>query len=318
MICDDDFIRGLPKAELHLHLEGSLEPDLLFQLAARNGVEIGYDTVESLRAAYSFESLQDFLDCRRRFELRYLERLPWPALESEPAAEHERQLELGARFHLLVQQHLLGISEKRLSEMAEKLALSDWWENYLLHGPADLPAQRYSEHLLSAPLAGHRLVAKYDLLAIEPGERAVIVDWKTGRSPLNRAWLAARLQTLVYPYLLVEAGTHLNGGQPIPPSQVEMVYWSAAHPQDPVRFGYDPAAHAEAGERLEELLDQIAALDQDDFSLTEDLRHCRFCRYRSLCDRGDAAGSFEEMEAGSEGDDPAVDFDLEQVAEIEF
>ncbi|MBB3064564.1 adenosine deaminase [Limibacillus halophilus] len=62
MICDDDFIRGLPKAELHLHLEGSLEPDLLFQLAARNGVEIGYDTVESLRAAYSFESLQDFLD----------------------------------------------------------------------------------------------------------------------------------------------------------------------------------------------------------------------------------------------------------------
>ncbi len=62
MIGDDDFIRGLPKAELHLHLEGSLEPDLLFQLAARNGVEIGYDTVESLRAAYSFESLQDFLD----------------------------------------------------------------------------------------------------------------------------------------------------------------------------------------------------------------------------------------------------------------
>lgn len=62
MISDDDFIQGLPKAELHLHLEGSLEPDLLFHLATRNGVEIGYDSVESLRAAYSFESLQDFLD----------------------------------------------------------------------------------------------------------------------------------------------------------------------------------------------------------------------------------------------------------------
>ncbi|WP_313433742.1 adenosine deaminase [Novosphingobium sp.] len=58
----DTFIAGLPKAELHLHIEGSLEPELMFALAARNGVSIPFATVEDVRAAYDFSSLQDFLD----------------------------------------------------------------------------------------------------------------------------------------------------------------------------------------------------------------------------------------------------------------
>jgi len=55
-------IDRLPKAELHLHIEGSLEPELLFALAARNGVAIPFDSVEAVRAAYDFGNLQDFLD----------------------------------------------------------------------------------------------------------------------------------------------------------------------------------------------------------------------------------------------------------------
>jgi adenosine deaminase len=56
------FIAGLPKAELHMHIEGSLEPELLFALAERNQVEIPFKSVEEVRAAYSFSNLQDFLD----------------------------------------------------------------------------------------------------------------------------------------------------------------------------------------------------------------------------------------------------------------
>ncbi|HEX9955073.1 MAG TPA: adenosine deaminase [Allosphingosinicella sp.] len=56
------FIAGLPKAELHMHIEGSLEPELMFALAKRNGVAIPYASVEEVRAAYSFSNLQDFLD----------------------------------------------------------------------------------------------------------------------------------------------------------------------------------------------------------------------------------------------------------------
>lgn len=55
-------IDRLPKAELHLHIEGSLEPEMLFALAARNGISIPFTSVEAVRKAYSFSNLQDFLD----------------------------------------------------------------------------------------------------------------------------------------------------------------------------------------------------------------------------------------------------------------
>ncbi|MBB6255089.1 adenosine deaminase [Nitrospirillum iridis] len=57
-----DFIRGLPKAELHLHIEGSLEPEQMFEFARRNRVALPFRTVEEVRAAYAFTNLQDFLD----------------------------------------------------------------------------------------------------------------------------------------------------------------------------------------------------------------------------------------------------------------
>ena len=55
-------IKDLPKAELHIHIEGSLEPEMMFDLARRNGVTLPYADVESIRAAYDFDCLQDFLD----------------------------------------------------------------------------------------------------------------------------------------------------------------------------------------------------------------------------------------------------------------
>lgn len=58
----EQFVAGLPKAELHVHLEGSIEPDLFLRLARRNGVDLRWTTEEELRAAYNFDDLQDFLN----------------------------------------------------------------------------------------------------------------------------------------------------------------------------------------------------------------------------------------------------------------
>ncbi len=62
MIDAGEFIGGLPKAELHMHLEGSIEPAMMFELARRNGVALRWPDVASLRAAYRFDNLQGFLD----------------------------------------------------------------------------------------------------------------------------------------------------------------------------------------------------------------------------------------------------------------
>ena len=57
-----EFVKGLPKAELHVHIEGTLEPDLMLALGERNGVQLSYSNVSEVEAAYEFTNLQSFLD----------------------------------------------------------------------------------------------------------------------------------------------------------------------------------------------------------------------------------------------------------------
>jgi len=59
---EEELIRGLPKAELHVHIEGTLEPELAFQLAEKHGITLPYATIDELRGAYRFADLQSFLD----------------------------------------------------------------------------------------------------------------------------------------------------------------------------------------------------------------------------------------------------------------
>lgn len=57
-----DWLNNLPKVELHLHIEGSLEPELMFKLAQSNNISLPFDSVAQVRQAYAFSNLQDFLD----------------------------------------------------------------------------------------------------------------------------------------------------------------------------------------------------------------------------------------------------------------
>ena len=274
---------------------------------------------------FTQSSLQDYTDCKRRFQLRYLDRLSWPALETEPALVHERYMQLGARFHQLVQQHQLSLPAERLTRLVTDPDLSRWWDNYLAHAPTDLPAKRLTETVLTAPLKGHRLLAKYDLLAVEPG-RAVIVDWKTSQPGIKRPkreTLLKRLQTRVYRFLVVEAGAHLNGGDPgkpeVPfqPEQVEMIYWFAEHPDQPHHFPYSQAEYETDRDFLTQLIEEIQSLEPHQFPLTPNEKRCTYCPYRSLCDRGVEAGDFGEWESDLD-ERGNLDIDLEQIAEIEF
>ena len=273
---------------------------------------------------FSQASLQDFVDCPRRFQLRYVLRVAWPAAAAEPIEEHELRMLLGQAFHRMVQQQLVGIPEARLGAMATDPDLERWWRNFCVYRPADvLPADvsnRYPEVTLTAALADHRLIAKYDLVVVQHGVRAIILDWKTSPVRTKPAVLKARLQTRVYRYLLVQSGSYFNDGQSLEPAQVEMIYWFAEHPESPVRLPYDDKQYQADEAYLTGLIEQIKGMDDDAFAPTDDEKRCRFCPYRSYCNRGVAAGDMDEDEIDVDTDDTGLDldFDFEQIAEIAF
>ncbi len=276
-------------------------------------------------SALSQSSLQDYMDCARRFQLRYVNRLAYPAIESEPALENEQHQREGEFFHRLAQQYLIGIPSEQVSRLANTPNLQRWWENFSnakdLLGLENLTGL-YPEATLSAPLGNFRLLAKYDLIALKEN-KAVIYDWKTYRKRPRNEWLAARMQTRVYRALLVHAGAHFNGGTPFEPEQIEMVYWFAEYPNDPARFAYTSAQYKRDWDLLLKLADEIhnaLRQAQDDASLyplTDDATRCLYCPYRSYCERGVRAGDADQAKLETEADE-LFDVNFEQIGEIAF
>jgi hypothetical protein len=110
-----------------------------------------------------------------------------------------------------------------------------------------------------------------------------------------------------------------GGWGPFQPEQVEMTYWFANFPQDPERFPYDADQYEADGAYLASLIEEIKTLGDDDFPLTAQDRRCRYCPYRSLCQRGVKAGALDEAEDEPEqSDDFDIALDFEQIAEIEY
>lgn len=264
--------------------------------------------------ALSQSSLQDYADCPRRFKLRYLDGLDYPAMESEPALENEKSLEEGEIFHRLVQRALLGMDAARLVRLAGSENLKRWWQNWLDHKPDLNGYTIYPEFSLTAPLGSQRLVAKYDLIALRDGQ-AMIFDWKTSRRRPSTERLAARWQTRVYLALLARSAGTLNDGKPIPPEQIRMAYWFADFPTEPASFSYSTAQFKRDWDVLLKLAEEIPSAS--DYPMTEDLQKCSYCVYRSYCDRGRTAGqgSAAEIEPDT---GKFFDVDFEQIGEIAF
>ena len=145
----------------------------------------------------SQSSLQDYNDCPRRFELRYLQHLAYPAIETEPALENEKHQREGEYFHRLVQQYFIGLPEEQIAKLANTENLKRWWDHFInnkdLTELKNLQTVR-TEVTLSAPLGSFRLVAKFDLIASDGG-KFHIYDWKTYRKRPKSEFLAARWQT---------------------------------------------------------------------------------------------------------------------------
>lgn len=276
----------------------------------------------TLPAPFPFNqsNLQDYRTCARRFALRYLRHLNWPAVETGPIQEAERRMQLGSDFHRLVHQHVLGMPLERLQALAEENPylpeLADMWRAYLAHRPpllSDPAARLYPEITLSTMIKGHRLTAKIDLLVIHP-EQILIIDWKTAPRRAAASILHKRVQSRVYPYIFTTTGASLNQGQPIDPAKLTMWYWFTSQPNQPEIIPYSQTQFNADQVFLRALITEIEA--EREFPLTEDQKACRFCVYRSYCDRGRTAAAFEELDEDLHWDDE--DLDWEQVSEITY
>jgi CRISPR/Cas system-associated exonuclease Cas4 (RecB family) len=265
----------------------------------------------------SQSSLQDYADCPRRFQLRYLDRLAYPAIETEPALENEKHQQEGEYFHRLAQQHLIGIPGQQIAKLVNTPNLQRWWENFLAFRDSGLGSlsHRLTEVTLSAPLGGFRLLAKFDLIGLTEDGKAFIYDWKTYRKRPRNEWLSARLQTRVYRALLIKAGSHLNGGTAFESEQIEMVYWFTDFPAEPARLVYDKTQFKRDWDALTKLAGEISSTS--DYPLTADRQKCSYCPYRSLCDRGVRAGDRADAESEMEAEE-LFDVNFEQIGEIAF
>jgi hypothetical protein len=276
---------------------------------------------------FSQSNLQDYVDCQRRFQLRHILHQVWPAVEAEPYLENERLIDLGSKFHKTVHQHLVGVPDAQISRsISGDDVLQVMWINYMqsikdgsLEIITDPANQHYEEITLSVTVKEFRLIAKFDLLIIQPNGKLTILDWKTSQKHPRRKWLAGRLQTHVYPFVLTGAGSRLTGGEPVNPGQIEMAYWFANQPEQPERFQYNPMSYREDDRFLGNLISTIDNKSEPIFPLTPDVRRCLFCTYRSLCNRGVTPGDLEHLEEWLEPEIPdEVKIDFDQISEIGF
>jgi hypothetical protein len=266
---------------------------------------------------FSQNNLQDYADCARRFQLRHILHQEWPAVQTEPVLLTEQLIELGQNFHRLVFQNHSGISEESISKSTKDPELEVLWQNYIKSGPAMHEQQTKSEFTLSIPFSGSRLIARYDLLVFHPESKVVIYDWKTSRKQPKQNFMLERIQSKIYPLVLSLAGYPPN--EPISPVKIEMIYWYPYHPSTPISFNYNLQQQKEDQLELENMVKEILEFQEPIFPLTMDLTKCRFCLYRSLCERGDKAGNLEELES-MDGLPPDLGWDLDfnKIEEIAF
>ena len=257
--------------------------------------------------SFSQQNLQDYADCRYRFLLKYVRRIEWPAVESEPVLLQEARMELGQQFHRMVQQYFSGVDPSLLALSVQSPELAACWHEFMALDLQHIPGVKVPEKTISILFVGYRLTAKFDLLVVTPEGNYSIFDWKTSGVLPKANHLLSRLQSIVYPYVL-QTWISRTTKDDNPPSEIEMIYWYPSHPTLPFSFNYSVDHYSRDENHLSGLVNEIINREEEGFDRTPEQSKCRFCRYRSLCGRGISAAIFES------GSDEPIDgsaFDLD-------
>ncbi|MEB3284372.1 MAG: PD-(D/E)XK nuclease family protein [Candidatus Sericytochromatia bacterium] len=230
----------------------------------------------------SASALGLFSACERLFEYKYVHPRTWPGPNSIDQEAEERTLQAGQRLHQLLHMAARGLEIDSLAASTPETAR--WVRAYASSPYAQTQGEIFSEQALMFSLGGRKIIAKVDRI-IKSGDTWTIIDWKTSRRAPNAEALRRDWQARIYPLALVEAGTVLNGGKPIRPSQVETLF-VYLEPNITRRLTFDDARRKESLDTLQTAVESINRAEQNGFSATgKATGRCTrpLCQYYSLC-----------------------------------
>ncbi|HEX2998674.1 MAG TPA: PD-(D/E)XK nuclease family protein [Armatimonadota bacterium] len=245
---------------------------------------------------FSQLALSTYLTCQLKFRRRYLEELYWPQPGS-PA------IELGTDFHAAAERYYLTGQQVqypgKLGELIQEL--------YRFR-PADAETVFLPEAQLRMA-TDIRLLAKYDLLVL--ADRIYIYDWKTDEKKIKPSYYRSAMQTIVYRYLMVVAGSGYWPGRVIQPHDVVMCYWNPRYPTEPLYLEYSERQFKQDGTALRKLISEIKSKAWNEFLIAGDKKACSFCEYSPLCH-----GKPREEAGDYDGDDLSLSWD--EIEEIQY
>lgn len=246
---------------------------------------------------FSANSLQDFVDCQRRFELKYILHQNWPAVLSQPVQKLEEKMAQGSDFHRLARQLLEGLPLENLTVAARSPIVRDWLERFSSFITPFRRNPYFAEYASFTTFEGFRVVAVFDFIARLDDGQFIVADWKTTESQPRRDIYKDRIQTLLYHLVAYDtAGAIFGIGDEISPSDISLLYWFPAFPEKSFEFSFSDSLLHQNQAFFSNLIKEIAAKEPGEFSKTDDLRRCDFCQYRSLCERGIKAANMEESQ----------------------
>lgn len=246
---------------------------------------------------FSANSLQDFSDCPRRFELKYLLKQRWPAVISQPVQAVEEKIARGSQFHRLARQYLEGIAAEILMVTIADKVIQEWFERFIRFIKSLQQESFFSENALVSTIEDFRVVAIFDFIAHIADGQILIADWKTTESEPKRKYLKDKIQTLLYPVVALDTAAKIFPFESrLEPGDVSLLYWFPAFPEKSIEFPLNLDIYQKNKEILGGLIREISHKELGMFIKTENHKRCDYCQYRSLCDRGGMAGNINEIE----------------------
>lgn len=268
---------------------------------------------------FSANNLQDYLDCPRRFELRYVLKQNWPAVTSQPVLEIENRISMGNRFHLLAHQYLSGLSGEILRNTINDPDLGLWLSHFQEYINQYLKFQYFSEFSVIMPFEGFRLIAVFDFISLMETNKIMIGDWKTTSRMPNKEIYLQNVQSTLYPFLAFKTQLKIFPQLSMLQHQdLSMAYWFPGFPENTIAWEHSAAIHTKSRAMLSKLISEISQKEPGGFEKTYNDRSCAFCHYRSLCERGIEAGSNEDVESETKSNLMVDGLDFDQVDEIAF